>query len=92
MYLYACLVEDKEKIGHVILATAPSSVCIKENELIVLEGEGNKIRKTIAEGCYMDDKSEEFQMLLKATGNEKPARIYGKYRFNEFKWEDKEDE
>lgn len=91
MYLYVCLVRGME-YGHPIVATAPSSACIKVGDKVVLEGEGDKVREAYTEGVYMDDTSEEFGLLLKIAEMEKPARIYGKYRFNEFKWEDKEDE
>ena len=91
MYRYVCLIEAADGFRPIV-AIAPDNSVINKGDKIVLEGEGDKTRRTITEGVYMDDKSEEFGLLMKMTKQEKPARIYGKYRFHEFTWEDKADE
>ena len=92
MYVYVCLLKIPSDGEHPILAIAPDNAIIKKGDKIVLEGEGDRIHETFTEGVYMDDESEEFNLLMQTTKQEKPARIYGKYRFHEFTWEDKADE
>jgi len=91
MYVYACLVRDDEG-GSPILAIAPSNAILKYDDLVILKGEGSKTRRMLSEAVYIDDQSEEFDLIARATKLGKAMKIYGKYRFTEFNWEDNADE
>lgn len=90
MLVYACLVRDEEE-GFPILAIAPSNEVLRLSDLVVLRGEGSKTRRMLSDAVLIDDQSEEFGLIEKATHLGKAIKIYGKYRFKELDWEEDKD-
>lgn len=73
------------------LAIAPFCEVIKEGDLVVMEGEGQRFRHALTDSITIHAENEFFDLIRKLTGKD-VMRSYGKYRLNEFDWEEGENE